>query len=705
MNYFNRFNSKLLSFFSVLTLASLAACQLDPLADLNWDTDLILPLAKTEITLDQVLQDSNIVENDENLWSLAFREKLSEANLQELVDFPDLEAEFGFKLDELELSSDTITQTITLAELARGLVAQGNIIGQIILAAHGQTIPSLPANNGLSSGVIPIDASDFFQFARVAEGELLLKMENQLPLDIQNVRLEVRNKSLPGPPIVSDTFAVIPARTSVTESYDLSGKEVESQLEGELINVDIAAGTNVPIDTNDFIRLTLVVQNLKAETATAVFPQQTLLDTIRETIYRFDEEFADIRISKVKVKSGKIKADAISTVEDTVSFAYALESAFNELGEKPSLQIKIPPATPTTPSTLIVEQPLEGFTIDLTSNGTTYNTILEGIQINLVESGTLVTLDQQDSVFVLFTLTDLEPVYVEGYLGNRKVSFQGENELNVFKDIEFENIRFEEPEISLIIENSMGVNTDLTINKLEGINSERGTSTELRNDELLAGPLPINRPQLPDTNGVASTQLDFTIENSNVRNFSNILLDKLIYDIDVQVNRQGFQNTFLDFGTDNSKIESFVEVSVPFHASVEGLVFSDEVELNPETLDLEQISQGILRIVIENRFPMEAIASISLLDKGENVLTVLAQEEVIEAGRINEVGYVEETLAGNTLIEKEYTAQELTDILGAAEKLKINFRLDTDPINQSVKIFADYSLNVSLVGQFKSNIP
>ncbi|MEM8889565.1 MAG: hypothetical protein AAGD28_16435, partial [Bacteroidota bacterium] len=128
MNYFNRLNSKLLLFFSACLLACLGACQLDPLADLNWDTDIILPLAKTEITLDQVLQDSNIVANDENLWSLAFREKLAEANLQELVDFPDLEAEFGFKLDELELSSDTITQTITLAELARGLIEQGNII-------------------------------------------------------------------------------------------------------------------------------------------------------------------------------------------------------------------------------------------------------------------------------------------------------------------------------------------------------------------------------------------------------------------------------------------------------------------------------------------------------------------------------------------------------------------------------------------------
>ena len=165
------------------------------------------------------------------------------------------------------------------------------------------------------------------------------------------------------------------------------------------------------------------------------------------------------------------------------------------------------------------------------------------------------------------------------------------------------------------------------------------------------------------------------------------------------------QNAFNDFGTDQSSIESFVEVSVPFYGSVEGLVFSDEVELNPEMVDLEQISEGNLRIVIENRFPMEAIASISLLDKGDNVLSVLAEDEIIEAGRLNDVGYVEESLAGNSLIEQEYTAQELTDILGAAEKLRIHFRLDTEPSNESVKIFADYSLNVSLVGQFKSNIP
>ncbi|MEM6806880.1 MAG: hypothetical protein AAF696_36100, partial [Bacteroidota bacterium] len=549
MKYIRTTFSKLL-LFTFCALISFSACRFDPLADLSWDSEILLPLAYTEIGLDQVLQDSNIVVNEEQLWSLAFRDTLTEAKLNELVEFPDLEAEFGFKLDELELSSDTITQTITLADLARGLIAQGNIIGQIILAAHGNTLPTIPANAGLSSGVIPIDASNFFEFAKVAEGALLLTIDNQLPLDIENVRLQIRNKTLMGDPIVADTFPLIASRSNVSETYDLAGKEVESQLEGELINVDIAAGTNVPIDTNDFIQLTLVVQDLKAETATAVFPEQVLLDTIRETIYEFPEEFADVRITKVIVKSGKIRADAISTVEDTVSFAYTLSSAINEAGERPDLQIKIPPALPATPSVLVVEEPLEGFTIDLTANNTTYNTLLEGIKINLVESGTLVTLDQQDSVFVLFTLTELEPIYVEGYLGNQLVNFQGESELNIFKQLDFEGMSFEEPLISLILENSLGVQTDLTVNQLEGLNSQSGESIQLTNEDLLAGPLAIDRPQLPDTNQKVNTQIVFDIENSNVRNFSNLLLDKLNYDIDVKVNRQGFMGSFLDFGTD-----------------------------------------------------------------------------------------------------------------------------------------------------------
>lgn len=705
MKYIDRFSYPLSLFISLICLAGLSACKLDPIGDLTWDTDLVIPLAYTEISLDQVLQDSSIVENGENLWSLAFRDTLSEVNLDELVEFPDLEAEFGFKLDELKLSSDTITQTITLADLARGLVAQGNIIGQIILAAHGNTLPSIPANTGLTSGVIPIDASSFFEFARVASGELELKLDNQLPLDIENVRLEVRNKTLAGPPIVTDTFPTIPARTSITETYDLAGKEIESQLEGELSNVDIAAGTNVPIDTNDFIRLTMIVKDISAETATAMFPQQTLLDTIRKTLYVFGEEFADIQVSKVVVKSGKLKANAISTVEDTISFNYKLESAFNSLGEKPEISLKIPPALPNIPSRLVVEQELEGFTIDLTDNGSSFNTILEGIRVQLVESGKIVTLDQQDSVFVLFSLTDLEPIYVEGYLGGRKVNFTGTNKLNIFKNLSFDNIKFEEPEISLILENSIGINTDLTINKLLGINTLKGTSTQLINKDLLAGPLSINRPELPDTMGIASTRIDFTLENSNVQTFSNLLIDQLDYDIDVQVNRQGFQQIASDFGTDKSQLRSLVEVNVPFYGSVEGLVFSDEIDLEPDKVDLTQISTGILRIVVENQFPMEAIASIILLDEEGVELTKLASEEFIEAGRLNTNGYVSEVLVGRSLIEKEYTAQELTDILESAKKMQITFRLDTRSQDAPVKIYADYNLRVHLVGQFKTTIP
>lgn len=705
MKYIFRSSTLPYLLFSFVGLTLITSCKLDPIADLTWDTDVVIPLAYTEVSLDQVLQDSNIVKNEDNLWSLAFRDTLSEVNLDELVEFPDLEAEFGFKLDELQLSSDTITQTITLADLARGLIAQGNIIGQIILAAHGNTLPSIAANTGLSSGVIPIDASAFFEFARVAEGELILELDNQLPLDIENVRLQVRNKQLAGPPLVSDTFPLIPARTSIQESYDLAGKEIESQLEGELSNVDIAAGTNVPIDTNDFIRLTMVVKDISAETATAIFPQQTLLDTIRETLYKFDEEFADIQISKVVVKSGKLKADAISTVEDTISFNYSLESAVNDLGEKPSVQLKIPPALPNIPSTLVVEQELEGFTIDLTSGGTTFNTILEGIRVQLVESGKIVTLDQQDSVFVLFSLTDLEPVYVEGYLGGRKVNFTGSNKLSIFKELEFDNLEFEEPEIALIIDNSIGINTDLTINKLEGINSREASSTQLINQDLLAGPLAINRPDLPDTSGVASTQIDFVAENSNVRTFSNLLIDQLNYDIDVQVNRQGFQQVATDFGTDKSQLRSMVEVKVPFYGSVEGLVFSDEIDLEPEMVDLSRISTGILRVVVENHFPMEAIASISMLDKDGIVLTEIAREELVEAGRVDDTGYVSSDLVGSTLIEQEYTEEELTDILASAEKLAITFRLDTKPSDSAVKIYADYTVDIHLVGQFQSTIP
>ncbi|MEL7341654.1 MAG: hypothetical protein AAGM67_14335, partial [Bacteroidota bacterium] len=261
----------LLAFCATLLVHS---CRLNPAEGLRWDTDLLAPIAKSEVGISDLIPDSLTQVGSDQLVSLILRDTFASTRLIDLVELPDTSVDITVSLDSLVLASDTISQSITLAEIARQLEAQGNAAGALILSNQGGTLPFVPAVEDIGSGPIEIDASDFFQSAVLDSGELVLSIQNELPLAIQNVILNVSNQNLPGPAIVVDTFAIINPSQTVTRSYDLAGKQIESQLVGELVNLDIAAGLLVPIDTNDFIQVRLIAQNLQAKTATAVFPEQ-----------------------------------------------------------------------------------------------------------------------------------------------------------------------------------------------------------------------------------------------------------------------------------------------------------------------------------------------------------------------------------------------------------------------------------------------
>ncbi|MEL6851235.1 MAG: hypothetical protein AAFP92_22130, partial [Bacteroidota bacterium] len=362
----------------LLLMGVLAACQADRLRNLSWQSEVLLPIAQTEIGLEQWVEDSDLLQTgSDNVLQLVYRDTLAQTFLADLVTFPDTGLSVSVKLDTLTLSSDTITQALTLADVAYQLIADGNILGYALLQGHGTTVDSIGPITGLSSGNIDIDASDFFQFAELKGGELVLAISNQFPVDIENVILEIRNKNIPGPPIVVDTFLLVPTGATEERSYDLTGQSIESELVGELVNIDVARGDTILIDTTDFVEVKLVAQNLKAKTATAVFPAQTIIDSVRSTLYEFQGEFSDISLTKMVVKSGKMQAQAVSTVEDSILFVYQLESAVGSMGEKPGLNRKLPPAPPGGTSEFSWEEQLGGFTLDLRGQGDGSNKVLK----------------------------------------------------------------------------------------------------------------------------------------------------------------------------------------------------------------------------------------------------------------------------------------------------------------------------------------
>ena len=675
------------------------ACRLNPVENLSWDTDLLVPIAFTELGVLDALPDSSLltVEADQ-LLALVYRDTLASARLADFVEFPDTSLDLSIKLDTLSLDSDTISQRLTLADLARQLSADGDPTGALILANHGNTLPIVPETPGLSSGVIPVDASEFFEFAELDSGELVLTIDNQFPLNLFNVIFRIENANLPGPPIVLDTFTLIGQYSSVTRTYDLAGQQIGSELEAELVNLDIGAGLFVPIDTTDYIELSLIAQNLQAKTATAIFPAQTILDTVRETRYLFGGEFADVQITKLKVKAGRIRAETISTVEDSVRFRYRLPGAVNSLGETPTVDIKLDPAPAGGISTQIEEATLEGFTLDLSQGGLSFNTLQEQIRVDLLYSGKLVTLDQTDSVLVSFGLVEVEPVYIEGYIGRNTFTFTGSEAIDFFDDLDFSRLRLSAATAAVTFSSSIGVDAAVEVRAFDAVGAG-GERVTLTGTPLVAGPFLVQGPSLPDTFGEVASPLRLDPGNSNILSFINVLPRRIDYDLEVETNVTGQPGQYTNFATDQSQLTAFLDFRLPLEGIVEGFTLEDEVPVDfGESSRPEAVTQARLRLILENPFPVQVQVEAGLYRADGTALQSLASGTLIPAGIPNASGYVDQP--GQEVIELTLSGPELDRVLAEASTARFRFVLDTRPAGQAVGFYADYKIKARLSGQF-----
>lgn len=689
----------------VVGVGLLVSCQLNPLERLSWETDLTAPIAYTEVGILDALTDTGEFElSTTGITRITFRDTVASLKVDELIEFPDTSTQYLAKLDGLSLNSDTITQRITLAEIARQLLADPSTatIGQLILNNHGQSLPFFPGFQGLSSGPIEVDATDFFEFAELESGLLAISIENQLPLTIQNVIFRLGNLTLLGPDLVRDTFASIPVGSTVSESYDLANKEVESQLVGELENVDLANGLNVQVDTNDYIEIRLSAQDLRARRATAIFPRQVIYDTTESQVYEAVGDFEGLELTKLQVRRGRIQAIARSTVADTIAFRYALPNARDADGNVPSLVLKLNPAPPNG----MIEQTetfeLDGFLVDLTSGGKGFNTIENSILVELLPSGRKITLAQTDSVVVDFSLLDIDATYVEGYMGQTKFSYEGEETLDLFDNIDVDRINLAETTAEIVFENSIGINAQLELRKLEAQNTRTSERVRLAGGPLVAGPLTLLGPQLPDTNGVVSTSLKFDPANSNLNPFLSTLPDQVAYDFEVFTNFDGTPGKRDNFITSEGSIDVFLDMQVPFVGSVQGLRLADTTEVDFSSVEAEAIENGALKLVLENDFPISVKVTAVALDENQQVVETLLTNGVFEAGVINETGRV--PVPKQSVVSISGADLDIDRILNEAAYVAFKFELDTQPTASPVAIYSDYTITAKLVGRFQTEL-
>ncbi|MCB9235805.1 MAG: hypothetical protein H6581_29425 [Bacteroidia bacterium] len=696
-------NRILLILLAVLTFTS---CRFRPDDRPSWDADYIAPLLHSNMSLADAIKDTNFIQtNPDNSLTLVYRDTVVNFVLGDFLQVPDTSLEMKITLDSLRLSTDSITERITLGRLATE-AGLGALFGQYD-SGYTPSWLNIPGVQGVSGSPIEINASNFFQEAHLLQGYMDIIIDNQLPVNVDSVRFSLKNKGLYGNTDVIANILIphIPKGTKSDTTINLAGKTVESLMEAQLLNLntDTLYGHTYIDTAGQHVDVKVVVRDLGASRATAVFPGQTVVNFTNAGNYDFGPE---IKLTSMKIKSGRLKVEAVHSIMDTIQFTYSLPTAVKD-GEYVKIITRLDPAPDTNTSVSSTEElQLAGYSLNLTGgSGEFTNKFPQNLKGDLLYSGNLVTMDLQDSITVFYGLLDIIPSYAQGYFGRDTIYFKESVKFDFFKSIQSGTLDLKNPSLQLSFANSLGVDGEVVLNKVKAYNTRSGQTIDLIGDEI-NDPITIPGPRLPNVGQVISTNVNLNKENSNIQTFLSSLPDSIAFDLQVNANSTRDPNKLDNFATDKSAISAIMDVAVPLYGVADQLTLESNMDLDISEATLaDNVNDGRLDLIASNYFPFEATAQIYFHnDKGHVIDSLFHDNDnpTLQAGIVGPDGIVTEP--SKSKIGSWFNQDRIFNIRTRATNATVRFSLSTKPANQAVKIYSTYKIEFTLVGDFNYKV-
>ena len=667
---------KLLLF--TLTSILLFACKHE-LEKPTWDVDMIVPIAHSEMDINNLLTDSNAsaIIDDNNFITLIYEQNFIDMNYDSLIK---IDEEFGEKTTTLD---SVIFDDVVIADTASVGDAIAQIPGGTIFFPDGSTntIPAMP--NMMSNDTIGINTSEYFETMTLHKGWLIIDLINNFPTDVSNVSMTLIN-SVNQDIIANFNFPLIPSGTTSTDSVDISGKVLDQSLIAIVNNMDVEESNGpVLIKYSDAIITKITLTDIGIIEATAIFPEQELDSKKEEHIF----DMKGAQITEIGVKEGTVTLNVLSTLPNG-RIIYSIPSL-----SKNGVPFYTENVIPTSQNGELTsfEFDFAGYVLDLTGKedrdgGDTINTIYTETFSFIDYTGELVTLNQTDS-FYSNTEFLFIPEYALGYLGQDTIEIE-ENEINfeVMNNINVGNIDLEEVKLKLKVENYIGADAYLEIIKLRSENLG-GESIDLFENYIVD----IERATLTNESTPINSTLSETIVDAD--EFIEILPNKITSQANFYLNPNG-QSATQDFLYPEYPLEASLSIEIPLSFIATNLTFIDTNEVNikdESEYDIEKIY-----ITMENGLPFTASIELILLDENNIVIDTLLQNSTIISAQIDANNIVTKNTIST--LEMDYPDFE------SVKKIVSVSSFSTEPNNEFIDIYSNYKLDIKISAKFNKTI-
>ena len=708
-----------------LLLSSLALVSCIKDKKTTWDTEMLAPIVKSELSVSDLLTSDYISSNPDSTLKLVYSSDLFSMNTDSFVELPDSTFEVGASLQSLELPSDTIEYRITMGEISRSI---DGFLGAFILANHGGTITNLfgETETQVDGRTIDISMSDLFDELILDSGIAEIILINETPFEIKNVDFELRNKPQPGGAVLlNHVFTSIGAESQSSESFVLKDDTVKAELECLLdqITVTVPEG-EIEVDTNEAIVAKVIVRDLKPIQATAIWPNQNVIDETRTIPFG---STVDVDFKDASIREGEIYFEIYSGLEDSIYITYEVSNVIHPTTGLPfKIDTVVPPASPGGFSSMSNTYPVNNYHFDFNGNGyltpgddptaltdDTINTYVTHLTAKIQYTGLKKTLSIDDTVFVQAQVKDLKPYFARGYLNNKIVN-AGPSSINfdLFNKVKSGQIDLEDVNFEIEADNGIGASAEARFTKIRGINSNN-TPVDLTftpgNETMQISSATYTGENNRTTHNTSTKTL--TASNSNIDAFVENFPTTLEYELEVELNHGETQpnlSQILDpsnppnFIHYEDDIKASFNMEVPLSLIADSLVLIDTLDFNLITETGDDVESGKFKLLVDNGFPLDATTSIYFLDDTELIIDSLWSKETIVRADVNESGKVNSKT--RTVINFEVSKEKM-DLIKMATKVYIVAGFHTfdlaSPEKNFYKIYSDYSFDVKLVGDFK----
>ena len=675
----------------------------------EWDVNLLSPIAKTKLTLNQIVADSLLQVNSDSSISLVYQTPLADIVLDTIAQLPDTSITYTAKLSTLNIAPINIVDSVSLGDIAEMDKELNGPYGGLYedlttASATGEptTISAIPQ---MTFDSILVDAGNYFQTISVQQAYVDIKIDNKLPIALTNIIFQLKNQGN-GVVLLTDSFDVIAPNTWATKTEFLTNVTLENLMWATVTLSSPGSGSPVTLTLSQSATTAITVRDIVIDSAIARFPSQEIINYSNNAVINTTD---NLQIYEAWAKSGQISVDVFNTIEETMHYQFQVPRA--KLNNVPlTLSGTIPAATGGNASHTTVSQDLTGYKIDFSGiNQDTVNSLYYVLTGSIDSSGNFVHITMNDSIYINCSLSNILPDYARGFFGNRHIEQDSTVIFSVLNDLQIDQLSFNDVRVSLSVENQIGVLAQANVTELTSINTNHNSSVSLTGSAL-SSPFNILKPNDPHSLNidVIPTINNFTLNstNSNINQLISNLPDKFRYKVALDLN-QGITPPPPGSGTDfiyyGDKVSSKLNIEVPLSFIAGNLVLRDTVATDFANTDISNVNGGSIILKSENMYPIDASVKIYFLNEQNVIYDSLSIIPIyIDAATINtNTQKVEQPKLSKNIIP--VTKVQLNNLF-LAKNLIIEARFNTQPANTHVKIYSDYYIYFKIIGDFSYRV-